>query len=520
MAILRVDVDRISRNPFQYRVESGDIASLERAIAAMVGVLPETAGLMDVPLARVVLDGAVVPVEPGLAALHAALANPEAEVQLAAGHRRRMAFKGLSVRGDADGEGRERWQEMPLDIRALTDEAMADIAWRENHDRLEVSPPDKAEAIRAALDRFGWTQAHLAERWGLSTAQVSNLLRLLVLPVEILSLMRQGAISERHGRALLPVLQVDEHLETLLGFLGGDGDDVFASVRVVEARARDFLMRSTSPINWSFPEDFAPAEGEVEGGRAGRCSDCPVLVRVGRESRCGDQACERARRNHYEFVISGPSEAARHYQMRGVWADVSGASITSWASCAGCGRFPGNFPEDALWLRSSSTAHICPECRERAGLVATEVPVVAVAEDAVAEAGDGWRVHVEDVCPECCERAGLVATVGDVDAELAALAAGDGWRVHVEDGRRSLRRESSSRWAPDLSPRPAGSPSDAVGVLMRVEVSRRRDGRWHVETRGEGRRAGSRDAADCAGDRVEAIVSAAVRRLIEEVGDV
>jgi len=124
--------------------------------------------------------------------------EPHARVQLAAGHRRLRAFQHLHTTG-SNGE----YATFPVDIQILNDQAMADIAWEENARRKNLSPIEEAQALQQALDRFGWTQTELGQRWGLSQSAVANKLRLLKLPTDAQRAIRSGQISERHGRALL-----------------------------------------------------------------------------------------------------------------------------------------------------------------------------------------------------------------------------------------------------------------------------------------------------------------------------
>ena len=82
----------------------------------------------------------------------------------------------------------------------------ATIAWIENEEREDPNPIEKAMAIEKAMERFKWTQASVAERWGLSRSGVANLLRLLKLPDDARGAIQRGEISQRHGRVLLSAM--------------------------------------------------------------------------------------------------------------------------------------------------------------------------------------------------------------------------------------------------------------------------------------------------------------------------
>ncbi len=107
--------------------------------------------------------------------------------------------------------GERRWRACKMaglnEIPALVideDEAeTAQISLIENIQREDLNPLEEALAYRALLDNFDLTQEMLSERVGKSRSAISNALRLLDLPDEILTLLRDGAISAGHARTLL-----------------------------------------------------------------------------------------------------------------------------------------------------------------------------------------------------------------------------------------------------------------------------------------------------------------------------
>lgn len=417
MTRLLVPVGEICDNPYQSPFRGVEIEGLMASIQARRESLPESRGLISVPVGRMLLDGDVV-----VAAGFAGALKCGAEVQIAVGHRRRMAFSNLAV-------GDDFFSVMPVDFRPLSDQEMADLAWTENQERLDVSPPDKALALKAALSSFGWTQEEIGERWGLSQSAVSNLLRLLDLPREILGLMRSGEISERHGRALLPVLQVDDRADLLFGFLS-DVKGEIVTVSGVEERVRGWLLEMSRPFRpelWDFEAFDPPA---VPDGRAGPCAACDQVIRVGREKRCRDTDCHVARTRFFRYTVLSPEVARRYFESRGAWVAFPGSELGSWVRCVGCSRSPGNFPSDAEWLKSSASSVICPECAERAGLAATldEMP-----DPPKAPASDGWspsfappsasEAWASDVAESALAAASMgPVMVGSEEAEVAESA--------------------------------------------------------------------------------------------------
>lgn len=122
----------------------------------------------------------------------------------------------LIVRPAADGRyeivaGERRWRasqaanlhELPVIIRDFSDVEMLEIAIIENIQRADLNPLDEAEAYRQLMDKFGHTQEKIAEGLSRSRSHIANLLRLLNLPADVQEMVRSGALSAGHARALV-----------------------------------------------------------------------------------------------------------------------------------------------------------------------------------------------------------------------------------------------------------------------------------------------------------------------------
>jgi ParB family chromosome partitioning protein len=93
--------------------------------------------------------------------------------------------------------------EVPARVLELDDRRVFELAMVENLQREDLNAIDKASAFHDYLARYGGTQEELAGRLGLDRSTVSNLIRLLELPDEILDSVRSNQISQGHARALL-----------------------------------------------------------------------------------------------------------------------------------------------------------------------------------------------------------------------------------------------------------------------------------------------------------------------------
>ena len=149
--------------------------------------------------------------------------NPVAEgtYEIIAGERRWRAAKmaGLS--------------EIPAVIFDGDELHAAQLAMIENIQREDLNPVEEALGYGALIDRFGLTQDQLAKQVGKSRSAITNMLRLLDLPEEVLELLRSGDLKEGHARALLG-LDEEAHMILLANRTVASG----LSVREVEAAVK------------------------------------------------------------------------------------------------------------------------------------------------------------------------------------------------------------------------------------------------------------------------------------------
>lgn len=107
--------------------------------------------------------------------------------------------------------GERRWRaaqlaglhEVPVLVKEVSDrEAMA-AALVENLQRQDLNAVEEAEGYARLSEQFGMTQEALARAVGKSRPHVANTLRLLNLPDRVREMLREGALSAGHARALL-----------------------------------------------------------------------------------------------------------------------------------------------------------------------------------------------------------------------------------------------------------------------------------------------------------------------------
>ena len=114
--------------------------------------------------------------------------------------------------------GERRWRAaraaglatIPALVRESDDRESLVLALVENVAREDLSPIEEARAYAVLMDEFALSLGEVAERVGRSKPTVSNRVRLLELPEDVLGLMERGLLTEGHARAILSVPDHDD----------------------------------------------------------------------------------------------------------------------------------------------------------------------------------------------------------------------------------------------------------------------------------------------------------------------
>jgi ParB family chromosome partitioning protein len=114
--------------------------------------------------------------------------------------------------------GERRWRaaqragldRVPVVVREATPTESLELAIIENIHRKDLNPIEEAAAYSRLLDQTGDTQETLAKRVGKDRSTVTNLLRLLKLPVFIQQDLIDGRLSMGHARVLAGLKDIDE----------------------------------------------------------------------------------------------------------------------------------------------------------------------------------------------------------------------------------------------------------------------------------------------------------------------
>ena len=150
-------------------------------------------------------------------------AQPGGTYMIIAGERRYRAAKIAGLR------------KVPVVVREYSDREIKEISLIENLQREDLNPIEAASAMKKLMEEYHLTQEDLAERIGKSRPAITNTLRLLSLPEEIVELVRTGKLSSGHARALITLPQ-----DVQLQFARKAVKEGF-SVRQMEKMVKDYI---------------------------------------------------------------------------------------------------------------------------------------------------------------------------------------------------------------------------------------------------------------------------------------
>lgn len=142
--------------------------------------------------------------------------DPDTLAELADSIRIHGVIQPLTVRRLSSGyyqiiAGERRWRaakqagldEIPAVIIEADDRKVMELGLIENLQREDLNPAEEARGYQTLMAEYGLTQEQVAQRMGKSRPAVTNALRLLNLPEDLMALVEEGKLSAGHARALL-----------------------------------------------------------------------------------------------------------------------------------------------------------------------------------------------------------------------------------------------------------------------------------------------------------------------------
>lgn len=258
---------------------------LGRGLNALLGDpdLPEqNEGSVSLPISQV---------EPGLNQPRKRF-DEEALADLAESIRVHGIIQPLTVRRLASGyyqiiAGERRWraakaaglQEVPAVIIEADDRKVMELGLIENLQREDLNPAEEARGYRTLMEEYGLTQEQVARQMGKSRPAVTNTLRLLALPGEVMKLVEEDALSAGHARAILgaPTAALQKEAAARVVKEG-------LSVRQTEALVKSLQKEKKEKPKAQGP-DLSLYLGELEKDLAGRLGRKVKIAHKGKKGR-------------------------------------------------------------------------------------------------------------------------------------------------------------------------------------------------------------------------------------------
>lgn len=152
--------------------------------------------------------------------------DEEALAGLAESIRQHGIIQPLTVRRLSSGyyqiiAGERRWRaarmaglaEVPAIVIEADDRMVMELGLIENLQREDLNPMEEAAGYRSLIEDYGLTQEEAAQRVGKSRPAVANALRLLTLDEKVLDMLRAGALTAGHAKAILMLKSEKKQLE-------------------------------------------------------------------------------------------------------------------------------------------------------------------------------------------------------------------------------------------------------------------------------------------------------------------
>jgi|TARA_B100001741_G_scaffold80228_1_gene65078 ParB family chromosome partitioning protein len=107
--------------------------------------------------------------------------------------------------------GERRWlaaqnaglHEVPIVVVDVDDLKSLEFAIVENVQRHDLNPVEEAQGYQRLIDEFGYDQEKVSKFIGKNRTHITNCLRILSLPKEVISLIQDGKLTQGHAKVLV-----------------------------------------------------------------------------------------------------------------------------------------------------------------------------------------------------------------------------------------------------------------------------------------------------------------------------
>ncbi|GAI65651.1 unnamed protein product, partial [marine sediment metagenome] len=176
----------------------------------------------------------------------------------------------------------ENWEDMPVDVKEISDQDMFHFSMEENLTRTDITPIEVARCIESFSGMFpDVLDEEIATKHNMTPANVSNMKRVLRLPEKILEKIDNGVITFTQGRELLTLEKLENAENLMASALGGlRGNKAYGHANTVEG-----LQKSIHEVILGH---YRPLDKKWEGyrwdllfdTREAGCLKCEKMIRT------------------------------------------------------------------------------------------------------------------------------------------------------------------------------------------------------------------------------------------------
>ncbi len=120
--------------------------------------------------------------------------------------------------------GERRWlaaqkaglHDIPVTVLDLSDVESLEVAIVENIQRDDLNPVEEARGYKRLSEEFNYDHEHISKLMSKSRSHVSNTLRLLTLPQDIISMLEEGTLTSGQARPLIGLINASEIAEEIV----------------------------------------------------------------------------------------------------------------------------------------------------------------------------------------------------------------------------------------------------------------------------------------------------------------
>ena len=120
--------------------------------------------------------------------------------------------------------GERRWlaaqkaglHDIPVTVLDLSDVESLEVAIVENIQRDDLNPIEEARGYKRLSQEFNYDHEHISKLMSKSRSHVSNTLRLLTLPQDIISMLEEGSLTSGQARPLIGLINASEIAEEIV----------------------------------------------------------------------------------------------------------------------------------------------------------------------------------------------------------------------------------------------------------------------------------------------------------------